>query len=142
MRHYLVTLALALAIAFPAAGDAMAARLVADVDLSSQTMTVKKDGRVLYRWPVSTARPGKITPIGTFRPQRMHRKWRSTIYGSNMPYSIFFRGPYAIHGTSAVSRLGSPASAGCVRLHTSNAKRLFDLTRQVGPGNMRVRIRH
>ena len=142
MRHYLVTLALALAIAFPAAGDARAARLVADVDLSSQTMTVKKDGRVLYRWPVSTARPGKITPIGTFRPQRMHRKWRSTIYGSNMPYSIFFRGPYAIHGTSAVSRRGSPASAGGVRLHTSNAKRLFDLTRQVGPGNMRVRIRH
>ncbi|MEQ8402793.1 MAG: L,D-transpeptidase [Roseitalea porphyridii] len=142
MRHYLLTLALAVAIAFPAAGEAMAARLIADVDLSSQTMTVKKDGRVLYRWPVSTARPGKVTPVGTFRPQRMHRKWRSTIYGSNMPYSIFFRGPYAIHGTSAVSRLGSPASAGCVRLHTSNAKRLFDLTRQVGPGNMRVRIRH
>jgi len=142
MRHYLLTLALAVAIAFPAAGEAMAARLIADVDLSSQTMTVKKDGRVLYRWPVSTARPGKVTPVGTFRPQRMHRKWRSTIYGSNMPYSIFFRGPYAIHGTSAVSRLGSPASAGCVRLHTSNAKRLFDLTRQVGPDNMRVRIRH
>lgn len=142
MRHFLLIFALAVAIAFPTAGDAVAARLVADVDISSQTMTVRKDGRVLYRWPVSTARPGKVTPIGTFRPQRMHRKWRSTIYGSNMPYSIFFRGPYAIHGTGAVSRLGRPASAGCVRLHTSNAKRLYDLTRQVGPSNMRVRIRY
>ena len=117
-----------------------AARLVAHVDISSQTMTVKKDGRVLYRWKVSTARPGTITPIGTFRPQRMHRQWRSTIYGSNMPYSIFFRGPYAIHGTDATSRLGSRASAGCVRLHTANAKTLYELTRQVGPGNMRVSI--
>lgn len=142
MKQFALMMCLALTVGFFGSNDALAARLVADVDLSSQTMTVKKDGRVLYRWPVSTARPGKVTPIGTFRPQRMHRKWRSTIYGSNMPYSIFFRGPYAIHGTNAVSRLGRPASAGCVRLHTTNAKRLYDLTRQVGPSNMRVRIRH
>ncbi|MCR9124379.1 MAG: L,D-transpeptidase [Phyllobacteriaceae bacterium] len=130
------------AVTLTGASEALAARLVASVDLSSQTMTVIKDGRVIHRWKVSTARPGKVTPVGTFRPQRMHRKWVSTIYGSNMPYSIFFRGPYAIHGTNAVSRLGRPASAGCVRLHTANAKRLYNLTRQVGPSNMRVRIRY
>ena len=140
IRFVLLALILG-AVTFTGASGALAARLVASVDLSSQTMTVIKDGRVIHRWKVSTARPGKVTPIGTFRPQRMHRQWRSTIYGSNMPYSIFFRGPYAIHGTNAVSRLGRPASAGCVRLHTANAKRLYDLTRQVGPANMRVRIR-
>ena len=140
IRFVLLALILG-AVTLTGASGALAARLVASVDLSSQTMTVIKDGRVIHRWKVSTARPGKVTPIGTFRPQRMHRQWRSTIYGSNMPYSIFFRGPYAIHGTNAVSRLGRPASAGCVRLHTANAKRLYDLTRQVGPANMRVRIR-
>ncbi|MEO1703483.1 MAG: L,D-transpeptidase [Pseudomonadota bacterium] len=140
MKQIYAAIALCVVVLLGAPEQSWAARLVAHVDISSQTMTVRKDGRTIYRWKVSTARPGKITPIGTFRPQRMHRKWRSTIYGSNMPYSIFFRGPYAIHGTSAVSRLGRPASAGCVRLHTSNAKRLFELTRQVGPGNMRVQI--
>ncbi|MEO0542438.1 MAG: L,D-transpeptidase [Pseudomonadota bacterium] len=140
MKNLFVALILGAALVIGTSENGWAARLVAHVDISSQTMVVKKDGRTLYRWKVSTARPGKITPIGTFRPQRMHRKWRSTIYGSNMPFSIFFRGPYAIHGTSAVSRLGRPASAGCVRLHTDNARRLFELTRQVGPGNMRVQI--
>ncbi|MEL6920693.1 MAG: L,D-transpeptidase [Pseudomonadota bacterium] len=142
MKQFFAAAALAALVTFGGAAESWAARLVASVDISSQTMTVKKDGRTLYRWKVSTARPGKVTPIGTFRPQRMHRKWRSTIYGSNMPYSIFFRGPYAIHGTNAVSRLGRPASAGCVRLHTANAKKLYNLTRQVGPGNMRVRIKY
>ncbi|MEM1376696.1 MAG: L,D-transpeptidase [Pseudomonadota bacterium] len=142
MKQILAAVALAATVTFGATAESWAARLVANVDISSQTMTVTKDGRTLYRWKVSTARPGKVTPIGTFRPQRMHRKWRSTIYGSSMPYSIFFRGPYAIHGTNAVSRLGRRASAGCVRLHTANAKKLFELTRQVGPGNMRVRIKY
>jgi len=31
-----------------------------------------------------------------------------------MPYSIFFRGGYAIHGTYATGALGRPASHGCV----------------------------
>ncbi|MEL6437266.1 MAG: L,D-transpeptidase [Pseudomonadota bacterium] len=140
MKHFLAVMAMLAVVMVAMPSHAVAARLVAHVDISKQTMTVRKDGRVLYRWPVSTARRGKVTPVGTFSPKRMHRKWRSTIYGSNMPYSIFFRGPYAIHGTNAVSRLGRPASAGCVRLHTANAKRLFNLTRQVGPRNMRVKI--
>lgn len=140
MKRILTSFALISAMVLAGSTSAFAARLIAHVDISSQTMTVKKDGRTLYHWKVSTARKGKVTPTGTYSPKRMHRQWRSTIYGSNMPYSIFFRGPYAIHGTSAVSRLGTPASAGCVRLHTANAKRLYELTRQVGPSNMRVRI--
>lgn len=142
MYRALTSFAFAIVILTGMSNSSFAARLIASVDISTQTMTVQKDGRVLYRWKVSTARPGKVTPIGTFRPQRMHRKWTSSIYGSSMPYSIFFRGPYAIHGTGAVSRLGRPASAGCVRLQTANAKTLYELTRQVGPSNMRVSIKY
>ena len=57
-----------------------------------------------------------------------------------MPYSIFFRGNYAIHGTNQISRLGRPASAGCVRLHPDHAARLFSLVETVGKANMRVVI--
>lgn len=118
-----------------------AARLVAQVNLSNQTMTVKKDGRVLYRWAISSGRSGYTTPTGTYGVKRMHTMWHSRKYDmSPMPYSIFFRGGYAIHGTNYVKALGRPASHGCIRLHTANAKTLYHLTREVGPGNMRVAI--
>lgn len=69
----------------------------------------------------------------------MHKMWHSRKYNmSPMPYSIFYHGGYAIHGTNAVSKLGSPASHGCVRLHTTNAKRLYALVKKIGPGNTRI----
>ncbi|MCI5076279.1 L,D-transpeptidase [Oricola sp.] len=141
MKRFLVSVALAAAVVLSGATASLANRLVAHVDLSSQTMTVKKDGRTLYNWRVSTARSGYRTPTGQWSPTRMHKMWYSRKYHmSPMPHSIFFYGGYAIHGTDAVGRLGRPASHGCVRLHPDNARRLFQLTQQVGPQNMRVVI--
>ncbi|GAB4348357.1 MAG: L,D-transpeptidase [Oricola sp.] len=141
MKRLAASAVLATAILLSGATASLANRLVAHVDLSSQTMTVKKDGRVLYNWPVSTARSGYRTPTGKWSPTRMHKMWYSRKYDmSPMPYSIFFYGGYAIHGTNAVSRLGRPASHGCVRLHPDNARRLYNLTRQVGASNMQVVI--
>ncbi len=106
-------------------------------------MQVFANGKLAYNWPVSTARRGYRTPTGTYRPQRMHRMWYSHKYHmSPMPHSIFFRGGYAIHGTNAVRSLGRPASHGCVRLHPSNARTLYDLVRRSGPRNTRIIIRH
>ncbi len=120
---------------------ASSASLVAHIDVSSQTMTVSQSGQVLYNWKVSTGRNGYYTPRGTFRPQHLARMHYSRKYdNSPMPHSIFFRGGYAIHGTGAVKRLGTPASHGCVRLHPSNAATLFSMTKQVGPKNVRIVI--
>ena len=143
MRNALILFALAAMINLSGAADAVAAKLVAQVNLSTQTMTVKRDGRVIHRWPVSSGRKGYRTPTGTYSVKRMHTMWHSRKYNmSPMPYSIFFRGGYAVHGSNYVKQLGRPASHGCIRLHTSNAKRLFQLTRQVGAGNMRVSIHY
>jgi lipoprotein-anchoring transpeptidase ErfK/SrfK len=49
-----------------------------------------------------------------------------------MPHSIFFHHGFAIHGTGYVSRLGRPASHGCVRLHPNNAATLFALVKEHG----------
>jgi lipoprotein-anchoring transpeptidase ErfK/SrfK len=57
-----------------------------------------------------------------------------------MPYSIFYDGNFAIHGTTQVSRLGGPASRGCVRLHPANAAVLFALVQREGLGNTRISI--
>ena len=119
--------------------ESRAASLVANIDVSSQTMTVSQYGQVLYRWNVSTARSGYFTPRGTYRPQRTARMWYSKKYHmSPMPYSVFFHGGYAIHGTNAVRQLGRPASHGCVRLHTANAAVFYSMVREVGFGNTRI----
>lgn len=118
---------------------ASAAALVARVDVGAQTMTVERHGRVIYRWKVSTARKGYVTPRGTWRPTRLHKMWYSRKYdNSPMPYSVFYYGGYAIHGTNYVKNLGRPASHGCVRLATGNAQKFYSLVREIGPGNTRI----
>ncbi len=118
-----------------------AAGLVAHIDISSQTMTVTNHGFVTHRWKVSTARSGYYTPTGQYRPQRMARMWYSRKYdNAPMPYSVFFRGGYAIHGTNHVKRLGTPASHGCVRLQTGNAAAFYSMVQQVGPKNVKIVI--
>jgi lipoprotein-anchoring transpeptidase ErfK/SrfK len=120
------------------AGVARADVLV-QVDKSSQRMSVSVNGQHRYTWSVSTGIYG--TPSGTFRPQSLSRNHRSSLYhNAPMPYSIFYDGNFAIHGTNHVSRLGGPASRGCVRLHPSNAAVLFSLVQQQGLGNTRITI--
>ena len=69
----------------------------------------------------------------------MHKMWYSSKYeNAPMPYSIFFHGGYAIHGTTDVKHLGHVASHGCVRLHPDNAKMLYDLVQEYGMGNTDV----
>ncbi len=107
------------------------AGIVVTVDKSAQRLSVSVDGSQHYEWPVSTARWGYHTPNGTYRPERLERKWFSRKYDwSPMPYSIFFDGGYAIHGSYEISHLGHPASHGCIRLHPDNAAVLFSLVKE------------
>ena len=109
------------------------ASVVVNIDRASQTMEVSVDGMPRYNWRVSTARHGYITPPGTYHPQMMARRWFSRLYyNSPMPHSIFFHGGYAIHGTYEISRLGGPASHGCVRLDPDHAAILFELVEREG----------
>jgi lipoprotein-anchoring transpeptidase ErfK/SrfK len=119
----------------------VAAGLVAHVDISSQTMTISRFGFVTNVWRVSTGRKGYPTITGKFRPQRMARMWYSKKYdNAPMPYSVFFRGGFAIHGTNHVKRLGTPASHGCVRLQTGNAAQFYSMVQQYGRNNVRIVI--
>lgn len=116
--------------------------VVITVDKSTQRMRVAVNGEQRWNWPVSTGRRGYATPRGTFRAFRMVRDHRSREWdNAPMPHSIFFttRG-HAIHGSFATGRLGSPASAGCVRLAPNNARQLFALVQQHGMSNTVVVI--
>ena len=133
-------MALVLAMLWP--GVAAAEVLRIEVDLSDQAMTVRRDGEEIHAWPVSTAREGKCTPVGEYVPYLMKRVHYSTLYDwAPMPWSIFFSGNYAIHGTTAVEALGAPASAGCIRLAPENAEVLFGEVAEVGLAETLVVIR-
>ncbi|SFO29119.1 L,D-transpeptidase catalytic domain [Cohaesibacter marisflavi] len=111
------------------------------VDLAKQKMFVSINGWKKYTWPISSAREGFDTPEGLYRPTRMYETYRSKEYNNApMPYSIFFYRGYAIHGTSAVKSLGTPASHGCIRLDPDNAKQLYELVDVNGKNNTRVFI--
>lgn len=133
-------LLVAAAIVMTACGSARA-DVVVQIDKSSQRMAVSVDGITRYNWPVSTGRGGYGTPSGVFHPQTMVRMHFSRkYYNSPMPHSIFFYYGFAIHGTNDISRLGGPASHGCVRLHPSHAAALYGLVQRNGPRNTRIEI--
>jgi lipoprotein-anchoring transpeptidase ErfK/SrfK len=45
-----------------------------------------------------------------------------------------------VHGTDQVSRLGQPASHGCVRLHPNNASTFFRLVQRYGRASTRITV--
>lgn len=102
------------------------------VDISDQEMYVEApEGTAV--WEVSTGKPNYDTPIGIFTPQRMDYMHYSKKYdNAPMPFSIFFLGGYAIHGTEHIESLGLKASKGCIRLHPNAAAVLYELVEMYG----------
>lgn len=137
-----LTVAVLLCLALLGNASQAAYRIRAVIDLSEQRMYLFVNGRLRNKWPVSTARRGYRTPIGTFKPIRLEREWYSRKYDwSPMPHSVFFLGGYAIHGTTEVRRLGRPVSHGCIRLHPRNAATFFRLVQQIPRKNTAIIIR-
>lgn len=105
---------------------------------------------LLHDWPVSTGRERvERNARGTIRftstlpgyyeldPDRIFTDYRSATWDEAMPHAMFFDAWYkgarvglAIHATDESERLGSRASAGCVRLSSSNARELFQLVNE------------
>jgi lipoprotein-anchoring transpeptidase ErfK/SrfK len=97
-----------------------------DVDRSSRTLVVRRDGRVRRRMTVAVGRPGNMTPTGRFAVTDL-----LLIDPSGGPYgccalALTGRQPdvpqgwsggdrLAIHGTSDRASIGGAVSGGCMR---------------------------
>ena len=128
---------------FTFTGEALATKVMIEINKVSQKMTVEVDGDRLYKWPVSTGASGHETPSGTYRPFRMEKEHFSKEWDdAPMPYSIFFTPEgHAVHGSYYVKSLGRRASHGCVRLHPDNAAKLFALVQKAGLSNTTVVVK-
>lgn len=97
------------------------------IDVADQRGYLLVDGRIAVDTPVSTARPGKWTPRGSFRMSERVRTGKvSTIYGVEMPYWMRLSG--SVYGVHAGYLPGYPASAGCIRLPMNAAQVIYDNT--------------
>jgi len=116
------------------------AAILVTVNKSTQQMTVEVDGDLRWTWPVSTGQLAYDTPSGRFTAFRMEADHFSKEWDdAPMPHSIFFtQKGHAIHGYLNTSRIGSPASHGCVRLAPDNAAKLYALVEQQGLPNTKV----
>lgn len=119
--------------------------LCVHVSKGKQRMTAYYNGRAIKginNVKVSTARPRKWTPVGTFTIGEIAGRWRTSnrYKGAALYYAMQINGNIFIHATSEgnYSDLGTPASAGCVRTHLSVAEPLNQYMLQVGRKNIRV----
>jgi len=112
------------------------------VSKRNQKMYLHVGGSVQGVYDVSTGARGHTTPNFDKHPDgRIYNRYSSRTYPGgdynglgNMPYAVFIRGGYAIHGTpeSNWPKLGQRASHGCIRVHPDNAYTFNRLVRANG----------
>ncbi|WP_344564682.1 L,D-transpeptidase family protein [Streptomyces axinellae] len=108
-------------------------RRVACLDLTNQIMWVREGSRVVYpAVPIRTGMRGYATRTGTFSVQRRIRDEWSRLYHQPMPFSQYFSGGQAMHGTYK-NIYSPPGSYGCVNLRYGDAERLWSMLR-IGSG--------
>jgi hypothetical protein len=126
--------------------------LFAEVDKTKQTLYLYIEGELKDSFPVSTGMKGYETPAMSLKPRGpaiakyTSRKYPGGNYKGlgNMPYAVFIRSGYAIHGTTPgnFSKLGRRASHGCIRLHPDNAIIFYELVKLVGLQNTWVTVKN
>jgi lipoprotein-anchoring transpeptidase ErfK/SrfK len=100
-----------------------------EVDLSQQRLYAHEGQTTVLTAVVSTGIPSYPTRTGRFR---VYAKYRSTpmsgpgYYLPGVPWTMFYSGSFAIHGTYWHHNFGHPMSHGCINMKTSEAKWLYD----------------
>lgn len=126
--------------------------LFAEILKSRQVLNLYIDGELADSFKVSTGIRGFETPNLNTRPVGpLFKKYTSKKFPGgnyqglgNMPYAVFVKGGYAIHGTTPGNfpKLGRRASHGCIRLHPDNAKIFYELVKRIGIENTWVTVKN
>jgi peptidoglycan hydrolase-like protein with peptidoglycan-binding domain len=87
------------------------------ISKGSRTLTWVIDGQPQMKLAVRFGSEYTPTREGVFNVFQKNRDWTSTLYGSKMPYSMFFSGGQAVHYSSDFAARGyAGASHGCVNV--------------------------
>jgi lipoprotein-anchoring transpeptidase ErfK/SrfK len=100
-------------------------------DRARHEVTLWKDGTLVNAW---LARGGSLdhpTRTGDFKVYHRDIDHVSSLYGSPMPYSQFFSGGQALHGSATMTDPFTGHSHGCINLYNEDARQLWNLTATV-----------
>lgn len=133
---FLAACAAALAFLGPAPAGATATRVsphcpqltrkVACVDQNRQLLWVQQGKKILFpAVRIRTGMPGRRTPDGLYHIWYRNRHQYSYLFHEPMPFSLFFHGNYALHGTYSDVRRGG--SNGCVNLTIADSQKVFSM---------------
>lgn len=111
-------------------------RFELDVDLSSRSLIVRRNGTTVRRLSIGVGRAGSPTPTGTFAvTDKLNGGAYSAAYGCcilalsatqpNLPAGWSGGNRIAIHGTLSTSDFGRAVSAGCVHASDSDLRYLM-----------------
>jgi len=104
------------------------------VDLGKQKLYAWEGGRIQKEFSVSTGMRYTPTVRGSFKIYIKNEKQNmkgsyppyEPYFLKNVPYVMFFKGSYAIHGTYWHNKFGSRASHGCVNLRVEDAQWVYE----------------
>lgn len=101
------------------------------VDKSSRTLHWVVDGKVRQTLDARFGGPSTPTREGSFEVYRKSRDHVSSLYGTSMPYAMFFSGGQAVHYSPDFASVGyAGASHGCVNTRDrAGVAWLFDQVR-------------
>ncbi len=137
MRKILLATLLFLFFLFPKssfAADILTTDKLITVDIGKQRLYAWEGGRIQKEFTVSTGMRYTPTVKGSFKiyikNEKQNMKGNYPPYEpyflKDVPYVMFFKGAYAIHGTYWHNKFGSRASHGCVNLRVEDAKWVYD----------------
>lgn len=124
-----------------------------DIDKSRQRAQLFIDGVAAdSEWKITSGGPGHATPNFNRHPDqplRIYARYSSSKYPGgnwnglgNMPYVVFIKGGFGVHGTPSIAHLGTtPKSHGCVRVHPLKAKVFNAHVRAAGARQTWITIR-
>ena len=121
-----------------------------DISKSEQVAHLYVNGVLQGEFLVSTGKGNGTPDFDTHPNGRVYDRYTSTKFPGgdfdglgNMPYAVFIRGGFAVHGTGRGNwkHLGTKASHGCIRMHPDNGYRFNRLVRAYGVRNTWIRVR-
>ena len=106
-------------------------------DRSRHQLTLWHRGNLWNNWLVRGGSASNKTRVGNWRVFRRDRHHTSSLYGSPMPWSQFFSGGQAFHGSSLMMNPFVGHSHGCVNMYNEDARQLWRITHRV---NLNVHV--
>jgi hypothetical protein len=103
-------------------------------DRKRHQVTLWHGGRLHNAWLVRGGARATPTRTGHFTVYYRNIDHVSSLYGSPMPYSQFFSGGQAFHGSTYMMNPFSGHSHGCVNMYIEDARQLWSLTSNVRLG--------